>query len=152
MDVGTQRISHQQLNITPQPVNAKEEKTSVKTELTEGLAVNLAQESDSSETSSDKGHQSDSRIGFPATDLPKLTELTEERVIKEHVHDEELGSSVYRLRKEPEGAVIFEVPSEAVRKMRLFVDQLLSVQETGLSHHKAVGEAIEATKQHEEAS
>ncbi|MTI19264.1 hypothetical protein E1162_18640 [Rhodobacteraceae bacterium RKSG542] len=133
MDLGSHRASLFQHALSPAASITKVDDDAVETELEKGLTVSSATDTDKANTASDKAFASDTRTGIPPQGSAESEEV---RIIKERVRDDESGDMVYRLRTEPEGEVIFEVPTETVRKIRVFIDQLLNIQEAGFLDQK----------------
>lgn len=105
---------------TPNPA-PRADQEAVATELNAGLAVTATESGSESDTATDKGYGSDSRIN--------AAEQTEKRLVRERGYDEEIREYTYTIKQEPGGEVIFEIPTEAARKISSFIDQLISLQE-----------------------
>lgn len=125
MEIVAQRptLLHQSLMTQAAPV--KSESAQVKTELSGAQAVTASSESSGNPTASEKSYVSDSRLGL----IPGKPKEEESRVERGYNYDEESEELVYSMTQQPEGDVIYELPSKTARRIRAFVDEVLQMQE-----------------------
>ncbi|WP_068314590.1 hypothetical protein [Polycladidibacter hongkongensis] len=105
------------------------------TELADAKAVTATADGTSSGGADEKSFASDSRKGAEAALAAKDAEQV--KIVRELSYDKEIREMVYRLKSDPGDEVIFEIPSEASRRIRGFLDQLITLQEKGMLGNKA---------------
>ncbi len=125
MEIVAQRPTLLHQSLTTQAAPVKSESEQIKTELSAARAVTASSESSENPTASDKSFQSDSRLGVQ----PSKSGDEESRVVRGYDYDEETKEFIYSLKQEPEGEVIYELPSQTARRIRAFVDEVIQMQE-----------------------
>ncbi|KZL14887.1 hypothetical protein ACQU0X_07855 [Pseudovibrio ascidiaceicola] len=125
MEIVTQRptLLHQALTTQAAPVKSETEQ--VKTELSGAQAVTASSESEDNSTASEKSYLSDSRLGV----IPSKPKEDQSRIERGYNYDEESDELIYSMTQEPEGDVIYELPSKTARRIRAFLDEVLQAQE-----------------------
>ncbi|EEA96085.1 hypothetical protein [Pseudovibrio sp. JE062] len=154
MEIVAQRptLLHQALTTQAAPVKSDTEQ--VKTELAGAQAVTASSESSENSTASEKSYLSDSRLGI----IPSKPKDEESRVERGYNYDEESEELIYAMTQQPEGEVIYELPSKTARRIQAFLDEVLQAQEKRNlgGEAKAVEptayEAKQATAQQEHAA
>ncbi|KZL21358.1 hypothetical protein PsAD2_00649 [Pseudovibrio axinellae] len=128
MEIVAQRptLLHQALSTQVAPVKSETEQ--VKTELSGARAVTASAETIENQTTTDKPFKSDSR----RVDVQTIPQSNSEdtRVVRAYNFDEESQELVYSLTQEPDGDVIYELPSQITRRIQAFVDEIIQMQET----------------------
>ncbi|MES0870452.1 hypothetical protein [Pseudovibrio sp. SCP19] len=125
MEIVAQRptLLHQALTTQAAPVKSDTEQ--VKTELAGAQAVTASSESSENSTASEKSYLSDSRLGI----IPSKPKGEESRVERGYNYDEESEELIYAMTQQPEGEVIYELPSKTARRIQAFLDEVLQAQE-----------------------
>ncbi len=125
MEIVTQRpaLLHQALTTQATPVKSETEQ--VRTELSGAQAVTASSESSGNPNASGKSYLSDSRLGV----IPAKPEDDQSRIKRGYMRDEESNGLIYSITQEPEGDVIYELPSQTARRIRAFLDEVLQAQE-----------------------
>jgi uncharacterized FlaG/YvyC family protein len=125
MEIVTQRptLLHQALTTQAAPVKSETEQ--VKTELSGAQAVTASSASEDNSTASEKSYLSDSRLGV----IPSKPKDDQSRIERGYNYDEESDELIYSMTQEPEGDVIYELPSKTARRIRAFLDEVLQAQE-----------------------
>lgn len=125
MEIVAQRptLLHQALTTQPAPVKAEAEQ--VQTELSGAQAVTATSESGENQNASERTHASDSRIGA----LPEKSSAEDTEVVRGYNYDDESEELIFSLTQQPEGDVIYELPSKTARQISAFIDQILQLQE-----------------------
>ncbi|WP_189436743.1 hypothetical protein [Pseudovibrio japonicus] len=125
MEIVTQRPTLLHQSLTTQAAPVKSESVQVKTELSGAQAVTASSEAGNNPTASEKSYVSDSRLGI----IPSKPKEEESRVERGYNYDEESEELIYALTQQPEGEVIYELPSKTARRIRAFVDEVIQMQE-----------------------
>ncbi|WP_208978197.1 hypothetical protein [Pseudovibrio denitrificans] len=114
MEIVAQRptLLHQALTTQAAPVKSDTEQ--VKTELAGAQAVTASSESSENSTASEKSYLSDSRLGI----IPSKPKGEESRVERGYNYDEESEELIYAMTQQPEGEVIYELPSKTLAAFR----------------------------------
>ncbi|WP_041768703.1 hypothetical protein [Pseudovibrio sp. FO-BEG1] len=154
MEIVAQRptLLHQALTTQAAPVKSDTEQ--VKTELAGAQAVTASSESSENSTASEKSYLSDSRLGI----IPSKPKGEESRVERGYNYDEESEELIYAMTQQPEGEVIYELPSKTARRIQAFLDEVLQAQEKrnlggeAKAIEPTVYEAKQATAQQEHAA
>lgn len=125
MEIVTQRPTLLHQSLTTQAAPVKSESEQVKTELSGAQAVTASSESGNNPTASEKSYVSDSRLGL----IPSKPKEDESRVERGYNYDEDSEELIYAMTQQPQGDVIYELPSKTARRIRAFVDEVLQMQE-----------------------
>ncbi|WP_162265098.1 hypothetical protein [Polycladidibacter stylochi] len=126
MEITGPRPTLTQNPLMADPTSAKQEQQQVKTELAAGQAVTALKENTATRASSEKSHPSDTRANN------HNIKEEEVKLVREYRYDNEYRDMVYKLKSDPSGEVIFEIPSETSRRIRGYLDKLINLQEQGV--------------------
>lgn len=127
MEITTQRPTLLHQSLTSQVAPAKAETEQIQTELSGARAVTASAETTDNQTATNKPFKSDSRRGDQQ--VAEQARSDQARIVRQYNYDEESKELVYSLTQEPEGDVIYELPSKTARRIRAFVDEVIQIQE-----------------------
>ncbi|SDR37006.1 hypothetical protein [Pseudovibrio sp. Tun.PSC04-5.I4] len=127
MEITAQRPTLLHQSLTSQVAPAKAETEQVQTELSGARAVTASAETTDNQTATNKPFKSDSRTGDPQK--TEQATLDQARLVRQYNYDEDSKELIYSLTQEPEGDVIYELPSKTARRIRAFVDEVIQLQE-----------------------